>query len=115
MSDDSPAVDGVSTDSKNIAVLCNVLTIFFGFIPGLIFFLLKTDDEFVRSHAKESLNFCITMFIGYVIAFVLTFVVIGALLFRVLGIAWFVLLIIASVKASKGEEYRYPLTWRVLK
>lgn len=115
MSDDSLVVADVSSDSKNLAVLSNVLTIFFGFIPGLIFFLVKTDDAFVRSHARESLNFCITMFIGYVIAGILTFVVIGALLFPILGIAWLVLLIIASVKASKGEEYRYPLTWRVLK
>lgn len=115
MSDDSPAGLGVSTDSKNLAVICNVLTIFFGFIPGLIFFLVKTDDAFVRAHARESLNFCLTIFIGYVVAGILTFVVIGALLLPILGIAWLVLLIIASVKASNGEEYRYPLTWRVLK
>ena len=28
------------------------------------------------------------------------------------GIAWLVLVIIAGVKASRGEEYRYPLTIR---
>lgn len=115
MSEESVALAEVSNDSKNLAVLNNVLTIFFGFIPCLIFFLVKADDAFIRSHAKEALNFCITMFIGYVIAGILTFVVIGALLFPILGIAWLVLLIIASIKASKGEEYRYPFTLRLIK
>lgn len=105
----------ISKDSKNLAVLNNVLTIFFGFIPCLVLFLVKADDAFVKSHAREALNFCITMFIGYVIASILTFVLIGFLLFPVLGITWLVLLIIASVKASKGEEYRYPFILRLIK
>lgn len=41
MSDDSPAAEGVSTDSKNLAVICNVLTIFFGFNSWLDFLLAE--------------------------------------------------------------------------
>lgn len=104
-----------NTDSKNLAVLCNVLTIFFGFIPCLIFYLLKTDDSFVRAHAKEALNFCITMFVGYVLAGMLTFVLIGFLLLPLLGIAWLVLLIIATVKASNGQLYSFPFIFRLIK
>jgi uncharacterized Tic20 family protein len=32
----------------------------------------------------------------------------------VVGIAWLVLTIIGSVRAARGEEYRYPLTIRMV-
>lgn len=98
-------------DSKTQALLIHVLSIFFGFIPGLIFLLAKKDDAFVQSHAKESLNFVISFFVYYLIAFVLTFVVIGAFMMPIIGIAYLVLAILAAVNASKGLEYKFPLVF----
>ena len=36
-------------------------------------------------------------------------------LWIIIGIAWLVFTIIAAVKASNGERYRYPLTLRLIK
>jgi len=36
-------------------------------------------------------------------------------LFFVLFVGWFVLTIVAAVKANSGERYRYPLTLRLIK
>jgi hypothetical protein len=42
-------------------------------------------------------------------------IVIGALLLLVVGLAALVFTIIAAVKANGGENYRYPLTLRLIK
>ncbi len=53
--------------------------------------------------------------VGSLIAVVTVFILIGFLLLPVLlagFVAWLVLVIMAAVKASNGEYYRYPLTIR---
>ena len=107
--------NNAKSDSNNLAVLLHVLALFFGFIPGLIFFLAKKDDEFVYAHAKESLNFSITYIGLYILCGILTVVVIGALLIPVVSILWIVFNIIAAVKASKGEMARVPFIVRLIK
>ena len=94
----------------------------FGFIAPLIVMLAKTDSPFVRRHAVESLNFQISMLIYSVVGGVVAFLVvlltlgIGALivvpLVAVLLIVVLVLVIQATMHASRGEDYRYPLTIR---
>ena len=68
----------------------------------------------VREHGKEALNFNLSFLIWGCIAFVLKFVVIGFLLMPVVGVAWIVLIVIASLKASDGALYRYPFTIRFI-
>lgn len=117
MTDQNPIVEpqlqvgdiAIDQDSKNLAVICHLLTIFFSFIPGLLFYLLKPDDSFVKEHAKEALNMSINFIIYYVIATLLMVVLIGFLLFPVLWIASVVILILAALKAKDGEHYRIPL------
>lgn len=92
------------------------------FIGPLVIYLVKKDaDPFVAEHAREALNFNISVFIysivSFVVVFALTIVLIGFLLIPLLfgiGIAWLVLLIVAAVKANAGERYRYPLTIRMV-
>ena len=64
--------------------------------------------------AKESLNFQLTVLLGYLVSAVLTLVLIGILGFIVIGIGSFVLMIIAAVKVASFEDYRYPLTIRFI-
>ncbi len=73
-------------DSKNMALLIWILTIFFGFIPGLIMYLVKKDDAYIQSQSKEALNWSITAFLLGILASVLTVIVIGAFLYPVIGI-----------------------------
>jgi uncharacterized Tic20 family protein len=114
-----------SGDPKRWAVAAHLsalagLVIGFNFVGPMIVYLIKKDeDAFVRHHAAEALNFNLSVFlyavVGTVLTFVLLFVLVGVLLIPVLialGIAWIVLLIVAAVKASNGEDYRYPLTIR---
>ncbi len=96
----------------------------FGFLAPLLVMLLKGDSPFVRRHAVESLNFQISLLIyglvGTVVAFVLTLLTLGIGLIviipvvAVLALVVLVLIIVATVKASNGEEYRYPLTLRFI-
>ena len=105
-----------SKDDRNIAVLTHVAGIFFGFIPALIVYLLKKDSSaFLADQAKEALNFQITVLIGIVISSILFVILIGILLLWAVVIANIVLCIIAAVKTSNGETYRYPLTIRLIK
>lgn len=105
----------ITANDKNIAVLTHLGGIFFGFIPALIVWLLKKDDSpYIGEQAREGLNFQITVLLGYLIAWVLTFLLIGLLVFPVVYIANFVLCIVAAVNTSKGEEYRYPFSLRLI-
>lgn len=104
-----------NANDRNIAVLTHIGGIFFGFIPSLIVWLLKKDDSaYIGEQAREALNFQITVLIGFIIAWVLTFVLIGLLLLPAVWIANIVLSIMAAVKTSKGEDYRYPLALRLI-
>jgi uncharacterized Tic20 family protein len=85
----------------------------------LIVYLVQRQDPLVAPHAREALNFNLSVFlymaVGFIATFVLFFVLVGILLIPVLaalGIAWLVLVVVAAVKASAGEPYRYPLTIR---
>ena len=49
-------------DERTMAILVHVLSIFFWFIPSLVVYLLKKDEsKFIAYHAKEQLNFQITI------------------------------------------------------
>jgi len=78
--------------------------------------LAKRDDSpEIDAHGKESLNFQISMFIYDVIAGILCIVLIGFVLLFALWVLNIVLVIIASIKASEGQLYRYPFTIRLIK
>lgn len=112
----------VSSSEKNYAMLCHLVA-FSGFIipfgsiigPLVMWLIKKEESEFINYHGKESLNFQISIAIYAIISGILALVLIGILFLIALGIIWIVFVIIASVKTSEGEEYRYPLTIRFVK
>jgi uncharacterized protein len=90
--------------------------LFLGFVAPLIVLLVfGPRSAFVRAHAVESLNFNLTWLLYGIIAVILAFVLIGFLILAVLGIAYVVLVIIASVRANNGQMYRYPATIRFVR
>lgn len=111
-----------SKDERNWALIAHLSAIagmlvpFVGTILGpLVVWLLKREDsEYVADQAKEALNFNITMFLGYMICFILMIIVIGVFLMMALGLLHLVFIIIAMVKASEGERYRYPFALRLV-
>jgi uncharacterized protein len=89
----------------------------FGNVLGpLIFWAIKKDESAsVDEHGKESLNFQISMTIYTIVAGLSVLVLIGIALLPGILVLNLVLTIIAGVKASNGEFYRYPLTIRFIK
>jgi len=89
---------------------------FIGWLGPLIIFLVFRDrSAFVAEHGKTTLNFQITMLIANVIAFIGWFVLVGFLLTAAIYVVVIVFSIIATVAASRGERYEYPLTIRFIK
>ncbi len=102
-------------DEKMLALLSHVLTLVAGFLAPLIIYLVKKEEsKFVADHAKESLNFQISVFIYCLISFVLMLVLIGVLLLIFIGFIALILVIVATIKASEGKMYRYPFTIRLI-
>ncbi|WP_282937858.1 DUF4870 domain-containing protein [Paenibacillus sp. RC67] len=106
----------VSSEERNLALLSHVLCIIIGVIAPLIIWLIKKDESaYVAEHAKESLNFQISMIIYSFVAGLLCFAVIGFVLLPLVGLFALICIIIATVRASKGQIYEYPLTIRLIK
>jgi len=104
-------------------VLCHASALAGFFVPWaghilgpLIVWLVKRGDSTeIDEHGKESLNFQISMLIYNLIAGVLCLVLIGFVILGILHILNLVLVIVASIQASEGKLYRYPITIRLIK
>lgn len=105
----------ISQDSKNIAIMTWIGTLFFGFIPGLVIYLVKKDDPYIQDQAKEALNWSITAIIAYFAGAILTFILIGILVFIVMGICHLIFCIMGAVGAASGKRFRAPFAIRLIK
>jgi uncharacterized protein len=126
-----PPAPRTSTSDHNLGLLAHLsaYAAFVGlppFVGPLVVWLWQRDrDPFVEAHAREALNFNLSVLIyavvgGVVAAFVAVltfgigmFVVIPAVV--VFAVAWFVLVLVAGLAAGRGERYRYPLTIRFVR
>ena len=115
-----------STSSRDVRtwnVLCHATALAGFFVPWaghilgpLIVWLAKrSDSPEIDEYGKESLNFKISMLIYNVIAGVLCLVLVGFIILVILHILNLVLVIVASIQASEGKFYRYPMTIRLIK
>ena len=97
---------------RALAVLCHVS--FFlgvGFILPLIVYLVKrTECSFTSTHAREVLNFHLSLIIYCLVTIPFVFLLIGIPVFIALGLMSVICAIIGAVRASEGGYYRYPLT-----
>lgn len=104
-----------SQDGKNMALLVWIGSIFFGFIPSLILYLVKKDDAYVQDQSKEALNWCITATIGYLVGMILSVILIGFLVLVAVGICNLVFCIMGAIAASGGKPFRVPFALRLIK
>lgn len=105
----------VNQESKNMALLIWIGTIFFGFIPGLVLYLVKKDDAYVFNQAKEALNWSITAAIGMFVGGILTAIVIGFLVLFAFWACNLVFCIMGAVACSSGKDFKVPWTLRLIK
>ena len=106
---------GISGEQKILAVLSHLAYLLGGLgfiIAPLIIFLVKKDDPFIHSHAKQALVAHLTISVLSAISGLLCVALVGFLLLPVMAVLWlllFVTSIIAAVKAVDGQYYEYPL------
>ena len=118
-----PAIPVTSSNTRTWLVLCHasaLLGLFFHFLghifgPLVVWMVKRPESPEIDAHGKESLNFQLSMLIYDVVAFILCFILIGIPILILLWILNTVFVIIASIKASEGELYRYPFTIRFIK
>jgi uncharacterized protein len=92
--------------------------------PLVVWLAKRESHPFANDQGKEALNFNISALIyAFGIGLVGTFFSVITLglglflfipLFAAVVVAWIVFVIIAAVRSSKGEAYRYPLTIRMV-
>jgi uncharacterized Tic20 family protein len=122
---DEPALTTPTSEERTMAVLSHILCVIGGFLAPLIIYLIKKDESaYIRSHAKESLNFQLTVLLAWIalwiVTMILTFIFfffsfLGFPLMVLLMIANLVLVIIATIRASENKIYKYPFSIKFVK
>src|SRR5437870_13516941 len=117
-----PPPPSTSSDVRTWCVLCHaaaLLGLFFHFLghilgPLVVWLVKRGDSPEIDAYGKESVNFQLSMLIYSIISGILCLVLIGFVLLAILHVLNVVFVIIASIRASEGNFYRYPLTIRFL-
>ena len=108
---------------ENVAALLSYL---FGWVSGLIFFLIEKDSRLVKFHAMQSLLLNILAVVLGIVLWIITFVVviIGAamgdalggiltllatLIWVAFGVAALIAVILCLVKAFQGQYFKLPV------
>jgi uncharacterized Tic20 family protein len=114
----APGVQAPATpsDENTWGIISHISIPFFGFIGPLIGYLLYKDrSEYLKALTTEALNFSILYSIAYIISAVTASIVIGLILWPLVIIAALVVCILATMKASRHEFYKYPVNIRFIK
>lgn len=87
-----------------------------GFLGPLVIYLIYKDrSAFLREAAAEALNFSIIVSAGLIVSSILMTVGIGFVTYGIIWVGAVVLAILAAIASNKGELYRYPINWRLVK
>ncbi len=104
------------SEQRQWATIGHAGAIVIGFVAPLVVWLIyKGRGQFVEEQAKESLNFQILVAIGAFVSSILVGIGIGLVTLPLVLLANLIFCILAAVATNKGEAYRYPLNWRIIK
>lgn len=106
-------------DDKTFGMLAHLLGAFTSFVGPLVIWMMKKEESpFVDDQGRESLNFQITIGIGFVASFILGMIpfvgCVSMLLFPALAVVSLVFSILGCLEANKGVAYRYPFALRLV-
>jgi hypothetical protein len=121
----SPPASQITATSSSVRTWCILAhaTALVGFLvpvaghivgPLIVWLAKRQDSPEIDAHGKESMNFQISMLIWNIIAGILCLVLIGIPLLILLHILNIIFVIVASIQASEGKLYRYPLAIRLI-
>lgn len=106
----------IKSDERMLAAGIYVLSLFFPVIAPLVIWLIKKDEsDFIDYHGREYFNFLISYTIYFFVSGILTIILIGFVALAILGLMLFVFTIVAAIKAYEGNQYRFPLIFRLIK
>jgi len=108
---------------ENIAAL---LSYVFGWISGLVFFLIEKDSKLVRFHAMQSILFCVLVAVLGIALWVVTFLfflvgamlpdimgsllaLLGTLIWLIFSVALLIAWILCLVRAYQGQFFKLPV------
>jgi uncharacterized Tic20 family protein len=109
-----------TTEERNWAVAGHVGSFLaawaaLGLIAPLLVLLAKgSESAFIRRHAVESLNFQINALVYTVVLALSMLVLVGFVLLPLYAVFYSICVVLATIRSSNGQEYRYPLTIRVV-
>ena len=120
-SNQAPSSPSNPTTDNSLAVVMQLLG-FAGFLipfgniiaPLILWLVKRAESPLLDRTGKEVVNFQISYTIYAAVAGLLCFVLVGFLILPVIFILWVVFMVVAAIKTGNGEEYRYPLTIRLL-
>jgi uncharacterized Tic20 family protein len=107
----------------HMAALANLTSIPFAGVLGplIVWQIKKNEIPSVEQHAKDAINFQLTVWIAAVVAGIGTLLGFLLCLFFVflpvlilIGLAGIIFPIIAGIKANSGEPYSYPWSFKFL-
>ncbi|MEP7090375.1 MAG: DUF4870 domain-containing protein [Nocardioidaceae bacterium] len=102
-------------DERLWAIAAHLGPIALGFVAPLVVWLVFKDrSPFLDRSAKESLNMQISYTVYGVVAGFSLLLLVGLVLLPLVGVMWFVFVIVGTVKAANHEDYRYPLIFRLV-
>lgn len=124
-----PAAPAAANESELDGNVAGALSYLFGFVSGLILYLIKKDNAFVRWHAAQSMAFNVLLVGVYVLLTVVQLAfttvmfsgsdsgfIVGSLVSLILGLLWlvvavggFVAWVYLMIKAYQGEAARMPV------
>ncbi|MFP3880837.1 MAG: DUF4870 domain-containing protein [Actinomycetota bacterium] len=95
-------------------------------VGPLVVWLIRREDPVVEPHARDALNFQLSLLIyfvaGTILAFLAAITIIGivitafiVILLLVLVVLELVFALLGTLAASRGERYRYPMSLQLIK
>lgn len=115
----APPADAAASEGRQLAVICHASALagyvipFGGLLGPLVVWLVAREkDAFVDEQGREAINFRLSMYIYYLASVLLLFLLIGFVLLPLLALFDLVMVVVAAVRASGGEHFRYPLSIR---
>lgn len=79
-------------------------------VPLIIWLTKKEESETIAQHAKASLNFQLSMALYLIISAFFAFLLIGIPFLVIIPLVNLICVILATIDASNGRLYRYPIT-----
>ena len=100
----------------HLSLLAGIVLPFIGLaLPILIWFNKKDSSLYVSEQGTEMMNFLVNIFIISLGVSILCFVIIGLVLLIPVLLFAFIMPIVAAIKCSKGQDYRYPIIYKFIK